>query len=105
MAHVEPAAEAAAAAGVEVEVAMKYEVDERVGIVAVIDTGHPFNGPGLHHDSPHVVISWQGRWIPGGSAAGRWFVPGPLIRLAHLYCRVINWLDSAMGPHSERTDT
>ncbi len=37
-----------------------WEIDERSGIMAVIQTGRDDGYPGLHRDLPWVLLAWSG---------------------------------------------
>ena len=39
---------------------MRYEIDQRVGCIAVVDTEVKSNSDGLHPDTPGVAKYWHG---------------------------------------------
>ena len=53
---------------------MRYEVDQRSGCIAVIDTTIPVPSPGLHSDDPHVV--WFSHGYPEADPYPHWHIRG-----------------------------
>lgn len=70
----------------------RYIVDERVGAVAVRDTGHPQYDPGCClANCPDVQKSWQGKHYKNSRQDGAvWYVPQASISAAVSLCRKLN---------------
>lgn len=68
----------------------RYEVDERGGCIAVIDTTIEPPSQGLHEYSAHVVWFHMGEWTVYGPMAGGWNVPQDTIDAAHVECARLN---------------
>ena len=67
-----------------------YTIDERGGIIAVIDTKHPNfkqRNNGLHSDDPYVVAHWFGQYFPH---LGHWSLEDWQIEKAKELCKRLN---------------
>lgn len=79
----------------------RFILDERSGIVAVIDTRHSKYDPeipGCHADYPWVVASWSGSYVKPPNpeclnGVGHWTVEKRWITKAAETCRLLNELE------------
>lgn len=74
----------------------RYQIDERVGCIAVIDTTIQAPSPGLHRDDPHVVWYRRGVVIDGkifGWSHSHWRVPKYRVKQAQRVCDLLNSLN------------
>lgn len=70
----------------------RFQVDERCGIIAIVDTKHSSfpGGPGLHGDEPFVVAHWYGfRQDCDGGFLG-WSISRELSTAAHAAAEALN---------------
>lgn len=79
---------------------MRFEVDERCGIVAVIDLNHPeyMELPGLHGDYPWVVDYWMGEKVNRPDIGQYWEVAQEHIDHAYELCAELNAKNGKTGP-------
>jgi hypothetical protein len=68
----------------------RFRIDERVGCMAVIDTDVPYDSPGLHCDSKHVVAYWHG----SKNHVDDWEIPHYFITQAKNLCDMLNEYDA-----------
>lgn len=74
----------------------RYAVDQRVGMIAVVDTTLRPKGTPCLEDAEWVVKSWQGKPVAnvcphcGHATFGHWEVPQDTVREAIEYCNELN---------------
>ncbi len=71
---------------------MRYEVDLRVGMVAVRDTAHPdYRKTGCLSGDQAIVKSWHGRQYKTNRPDGKvWYVPTAKVMAAGRLCAKLN---------------
>jgi hypothetical protein len=71
----------------------RYEIDQRVGCIAIIDTDIPTPSTGLHSYDEHIVKYWHGVNLSGrifGEKFVCWHVPSFMVKKANRICRRLN---------------
>jgi len=71
---------------------VRYEVDERVGCIAIIDNVIGTDSNGLHSYDEHIIKYWQGVNMSGKLIGSPyiWHVPSFLVKRAMKMCCAMN---------------